>query len=130
MDEKLKIGILYSFLPLNRNSVTMSTAAGRTPVVHHGQHKDVDVGAAELPVGPVYGQTKRAFYGQQAEDDARDEVKVEFGEKALDSPQTRRRLRRRVKNGWQEAEAHCFCFAQGHDKQRYELDMGKVDVFS
>ena len=62
------------------------------PVVHHGQHKDVDVGAAELPIGPVYGQTKRAFYGQQAEDDARDEVsvKVEFGEKALDSPQTRR----------------------------------------
>ena len=54
------------------------------PVVHHGQHKDVDVGAAELPVGPVYGQTKRAFYGQQAEDDARDEVtvKVEFGENA------------------------------------------------
>ena len=64
------------------------------PVVHHGQHKDVDVGAAELPVGPVYGQTKRAFYGQQAEDDARDEVtvKVEFGEKTLDSPQTRRRF--------------------------------------
>ena len=60
------------------------------PVVHHGQHKDVDVGAAELPIGPVYGQTKRAFYGQQAEDAARDEVsvKVEFGEKALDSPQT------------------------------------------
>jgi len=84
MDEKLKIGVLYSFLPLN---------------VHHGEHKDVDVGAAELPVGPVYGQTKRAFYGQQAENDARDEVKVEFGEKTLDSPQTRRRLRGRVKNG-------------------------------
>ena len=49
----------------------------------------------------MYGQTKRAFYGQQAEDDARDEVtvKVEFGEKTLDSPQTRRRLRGRVKNG-------------------------------
>ena len=44
MAEKLKIGVLYSFLPLN---------------VHHGEHKDVDVGAAELPAGPVYGQTKR-----------------------------------------------------------------------
>ena len=60
--------------------------------MHHGEHKDVDVGAAELPVAPVDGQAKRAFYGQQAENDARDEVavKVEFGEKALDSPQTRR----------------------------------------
>ena len=60
--------------------------------MHRGQHKDVDVGAAELPIGPFYGQTKWAFYRQQAEDDARDEVsvKVEFGEKALDSPQTRR----------------------------------------
>ena len=60
--------------------------------MHHGQQKDVDVGAAELPIAPVYGQTKRAFYGQQAEDGARNEVsvKVEFGEKALDSPQTRR----------------------------------------
>ena len=99
--------------------------------MHHGQHKDVDVGAAELPIGPVYGQTKRAFYGQQAEDVARDEVsvKVEFGEKALDSPQTRRRLRGRVKNGWQEAETHCFGLAQGYDKQRYELDVCQVDVF-
>ena len=54
------------------------------PVVHHGEHKDVDVGAAELPVAPVDGQAKRAFYGQQAENDARDEVtvKVEFGENA------------------------------------------------
>lgn len=62
------------------------------PVVHHGQHEDVDVGAAELPVGPVYGQTERALHGQQAEDDTGDEVpvKVEFGEKALDSPQTGR----------------------------------------
>ena len=67
--------------------------------MHHGQHKDVDVGAAELSVGPVDGQAKRAFSGQQAVDDARDEVKVEFGKKALDSPQTRRRLRGRVKNG-------------------------------
>lgn len=52
--------------------------------MHHGQHKDVDVGAAELPVGSVYGRAKRAFYGQQTEDDARDEVtvKVEFGENA------------------------------------------------
>lgn len=60
------------------------------PVVHHGQHEDIDVGAAELPIGPVYGQTERALHGQQAEDDTGDEVpvKVEFGEKALDSPQT------------------------------------------
>ena len=35
------------------------------PVAHHGQHKDVDVGAAELSIGPVYGQTKRAFIGSR-----------------------------------------------------------------
>ena len=27
----------------------------RHPVVHHGEHEDVDVGVAELPVGPVDG---------------------------------------------------------------------------
>ena len=88
---------LYQFYPLLRVGGALLRQYAEQqrvghPVVHHGQHKDVDVGAAELPIGPVYGQTKRAFYGQQAEDDARDEVsvKVEFGEKALDSPQTRR----------------------------------------
>ena len=96
---------LYQFYPLLRVGGALLRQYAEQqrvghPVVHHGQHKDVDVGAAELPIGPVYGQTKRAFYGQ-AEDDARDEVsvKVEFGEKALDSPQTRRRLRGQVKNG-------------------------------
>ena len=86
---------LYQFYPLLRVGGALLRQYAEQqrvghPVVHHGQHKDV--GAAELPIGPIYGQTKRAFYGQQAEDDARDEVsvKVEFGEKALDSPQTRR----------------------------------------
>ena len=60
------------------------------PFVCDGEHEDVDVRAAELPVCPVDGQTKQAFNRQQAEDGARDEVmlEVEFRKKTLDSPQT------------------------------------------
>ena len=57
-------------------------------------------------------------------------VEVEFGEKPLDSQQTGRKLHGRVKNGRQEAEAHRFSLAQGRDKQRYELDVCQIDVFS
>ena len=80
---------LYQFYPLLRVGGALLRQYAEQqrvghPVVHHGQHKDVDVGAAELPVGPVYGRAKRAFYGQEAEDDTRDvvTVKFEFGENA------------------------------------------------
>ena len=100
--------------------------------MHHCEHEDVDIGRPELPVCPVHGQTERAFHGQQAEDDAGDEVpvEVEFGEKPLDSPQTGISFRRGVKTGGQETEAHCFNLSQSHNKERHELDMGEVDVFS
>lgn len=88
---------LYQLYPLLRVGVALLEQHAEQqrvghPVVRHCEHKDVDVGATERPVGPVYGQAKRAFYRQQAEYDTRDEVtvKVEFVEKALDSPQTRR----------------------------------------
>lgn len=47
------------------------------PVVHHGEYEDIDVGAAELSVGPVHSQAERAFHGLQTEDVAGDKVPAE-----------------------------------------------------
>ena len=72
------------------------------------------------------------MHGEQTEDDTGDEIRVEvvFGEKPLDSPQTRICFRRGVESSCQHAKAHSFNLAKSHYKERYELDMGKIDVFS
>lgn len=60
------------------------------PFVCDGEHEDVDVRAAELPVCPVNDQHFLPVAGQERVQESGDEVvvKVEFRKKTLDSPQT------------------------------------------
>lgn len=77
-------------------------------IVDNGEHEDVDVSLAELPVGAVNGQTVLLFLRQLLEDEFCDKVLTDrmFGEKPLYSPQTRIGFGRRVETGGKLAEAH------------------------
>ena len=100
-------------------------------VVDDGEHEDVDVGFAELPVGAVDCQAVLLLPGQLLEDKFSHKILTDwmFGEKSLYSPQTRVGFGGRVETGWKFAETHRSGLAQSHHKQWNQLDVGKIDVF-